>query len=207
MFAVLTADRRKAAVLGVLLTCLGVVGVKTLLKIGPSASNAADRNGGEDDPSNLGGSAISRTLAALERVRGQKLTEARVAPRLSRNLFAVDEGYFPPPAQVVRNPPPMNVTPPPRIEPVEPTADEARAMIVAEIRDEAQRLTLRSVIVGQHPLAVIEMPGRGRSVLQPGKIIRGFRLVEVKSDSVLLDKEGVRVRLWLTVTGLKSPWQ
>jgi len=202
LIAVVSADRRKAAILLALLVFLGGIAIRSVLNVGPHATEAADSESSIEDPTELGGSAITRTLAALERVRGEKYTVVRVAPHLSRNIFDVDDAYFPPPAQVVIKSTTDYVTPPPQIEPVKPTADEQWALTVAQIRVEARRLTLRSVIVGKHPLAVIEEPGGGRSVLEPGKIIRGFRLVEVKSDAVLLDKEGVRVRLWLTVTGL-----
>lgn len=81
--------------------------------------------------------------------------------------------------------------------PVEPT----REQIEARVRDEASALELRSLIVGARPLAVIEVlrgESKGRHVLEAGEETLGFRIVEVRKGSVVIEKDGVSVELFRT---------
>ena len=201
LWQLLMEDRKKAGVLAFLLVLLTGVAIKTLLPFGPNASRAGQDRDGTTSPTQVGQSALSRTIDLLTRLRSSQLVEVAQSPRLSRNLFAVDEHRFPPPEvpDPTPDPPPdLNPTVDPPIE----DADEIRAREIAQIRLEAEVFRLRSVVVGQSPLAVIELPGKGRSVIPLGGTLNGFKIVEVTTESVVLEKDEVRVRLWLPAATL-----
>lgn len=198
MWYVVIEDRKKAGILGVLLLALGALAVKSMLSAGPNQSSAA--SGGDSSPGQVGQTALSRAAELVARLQRRQFREVPAAPRLSRDLFAVDERRFPPPIVEV----PVRVEPPPeRIEPViksDPEdADDLRAREIARIREEAEGFKLRSVVVGQNPLAVIELPGKRRTVVPLGGSVNGFKVEEVTTESVELVKDAVRVRLKLTV--------
>lgn len=199
-WVLLMADRKKAGVLGLLLLVLAVVGVKSFVRLGPETTTAALTGGSPtaETVAAAGQDAYSRTVASIEAVRNGGIVRVARPSRVDRDLFALDHAYFPPPAQ------PESVRPAAqdsRITPVEssaPTVDEVRARAESRVRSEADGLRLRSVIVGSRPIAVFEIKGdRQRAVVRVGESIGGFVLAEVFSDSVVLEKESVRVRVSL----------
>ncbi len=56
----------------------------------------------------------------------------------------------------------------------------------------ARRLDLRSVVTGRTPRAVID-----DRLLAPGDWIEGFELLEIVDRYVLLERNGVVIRLWM----------
>lgn len=70
---------------------------------------------------------------------------------------------------------------------VEPADESSR---FSEVRRAAEALTLESIVTGDRPRALIS----GR-LLEPGQQVRGFTLVRVAQRFVVLEKDGVRVRL------------
>lgn len=199
MWVVITEDRQKAAVLGVLLLVLAGLVVKYLFAgVGPRGTQAAvDKSTSPSSATDVGQSAITRTMAALGAGQSTRVISLAPTPRLSRNLFALDASFFPPPAQMEPAKGPQRSTHEPVIEATPENADVLRAREAARIQDEAKSLRLRSIVLGQAPNAVIEV-GRGeRRVVRVGQDINGFRLVSVEPGSVLLEKETVRVRLSL----------
>ncbi len=72
----------------------------------------------------------------------------------------------------------------------------AEARVLAESSD----LTLRSTVVGNDPIAVIEVRRTGtpgRVVLRVGESVLGFRLVRVVNRQAVFEKDGVEVELAL----------
>lgn len=200
LMQVLAADPRKGGMLAVLMVVLLALAIKTFVPFGPGSSEASDAEGPEhDDPAVVGKNVLSRTWSVLDNLRAGHFVEVPLSPRLSRNLFSVNESYFPLPAQTAVKQAPPAVTPLPEIESEDENADEAHALMLAQIRQDAGQLILRSVIVGSNPLAVVQTSGGLRTVVELGESVNGFELVEVKSDAVVLEKDNVRVRLWLAV--------
>lgn len=82
---------------------------------------------------------------------------------------------------------------PPRIEPAQaksgPDASDEQVRPSA-VREAAQRLRLQSVVMGQTPHAVIN-----GQVLSPGQRIEGFVLQEVSPRQVVLERDGIIIRL------------
>lgn len=201
-WVIVTADRRKATTLLVLLLLLAGMSVRTALFSGPSRSEAAmsDRVSQVNSLAAAGKGAVSRTLASLSSP-GHDVVRVPSCPRLVRNLFAIEDAYFPPPVKATRAKPARTESAPARPQAPIETADEVRARREASITDEARAIQLKSVVVGGSPMAVFEIPGsRGkRTVVSRGQTIEGFTLIEVSSNSVVLEKESVRVRLELTL--------
>jgi len=197
---VLTADKKKAGVLGVSLAVLAVLGLKTLLPLNPSASQASpDGKNLSDSPVSMGQDALERTVASLDRARSGGYVRVPESPALQRDLFAVDPRDFPPPVQAASVTRPTPETKQPEVEQPELNADDEWALREKRVAKEADALRLGSVMVGRSPLAVIETTKGRRNVLRVGGVVEGFTLLEVTADSVLLEKDGVKVRLWLAV--------
>ncbi|HBS29078.1 MAG TPA: hypothetical protein DEB06_06425 [Phycisphaerales bacterium] len=200
MRVLLMAERRKAGVLGLLLLVLAGALVKSLVSVGPSASEAALPVGATEAEAvaAAGQDAFSRTVAQVDAPRGSSIVRVARAARVDRDLFALDGAHFPPPAQVED---PKSVAQESRVTAIEspaPSVDEDRARTESRVRSAADRLRLRSVIVGQRPIAVFEVKGdRQRAVVRLGESIDGFVLAEVFSDSVVLEMDSVRVRITL----------
>ncbi|MCC6682728.1 MAG: hypothetical protein IT445_17645 [Phycisphaeraceae bacterium] len=71
----------------------------------------------------------------------------------------------------------------------EPTDD---LLGLTEMLNMARRLDLRSVVTGRMPRAVID-----DRLLAPGDWIEGFELLEIVDRYVLLERNGVVIRLWM----------
>jgi hypothetical protein len=140
-------------------------------------------------------------LAANEPASGGKRETVVCAtpPPFGRDVFAFDRDHFPLPNTDDES---RAIEPKSSHLPDEDTqgsAEPTREQIEAGVREEARALELRSLIVGGTPLAVIEVTGgasRGRHVLEAGESLLGFRIVEVRKGSVVIEKDGVSVELF-----------
>jgi len=181
----LKRDRKKVAILGVLLTVLVVVGGREVLKrLRPAKAGAAVTpaparseadsvaGAGRTPPAGLndkdGGAGESNGLPALQNLV------------VDRDLFTPNPIFYPP-RQKRR--------PAPKVTPV----DDAAARREAEkraVQAQAQALTLQSTVVGAVPTAIVN----GR-VLRVGDWITGFRVVEIGSRTCIIEKQSMRVTL------------
>lgn len=198
MWLLITADRKRTTILGVLLIVLVGVSVQTFMSRGPkrasaSGNAAADASAAADSRTGAGTSA---DLPASEII-----TVVRAAP-VSRDIFQLNDEAFPPP----QTEPPSELTTDatksapgsvetPRADPAPPVDDVNR-----RVTQEASRLKLRSVLIGGSvPTVVIEASDERRkarrTVLAKGQTIEGFTLVEIANEQAILEKEGVRVVL------------
>lgn len=198
LWVVVTDDRRKATALAALLLVLAVMGVKTMVDgAGPRGSRAALKGDSASSVADAGQDAVTRTMAALGGGPASRVISLAPTPRLSRNLFALDESHFPLPVQTE----PLRTSPKTStdatVEARPENADEVKARVIARVEEQAKSLRLRSTLLGQSPIAVIESKGRERNVVRIGQVVDGFTLVEVATNSVLLEMESVRVRLTL----------
>ncbi len=197
--AVLEADRKKALVLCALLCLLGVVGVKTLVSMGPRDGRAetlgvAAPPGSASEMASLGQTAVSRTLASVG-ATSRSFIEVQTPPPLTRDLFALDESHFPRPAQKEKSDVPGTGSREAAVQSPSENADEVRARLVAQVHEEAARLRLGSVVVGHQPAAVFVTPDGKRLVVRPGQPIAGFIVTHVASDGVTIERDSVSIRL------------
>lgn len=198
LWVVVTDDRRKATVLAALLIVLVGMAVKTLvIGSGPRGSKAALKSDSVASVAAAGQDAVTRTMAALGGGPTSRVISLAPTPRLSRNLFALDESHFPLPVQTE----PERVSPKAstnaKVEVRPENADDLKAQEVARVEERAKSLRLRSIVLGHSPIAVIENKARERNVVRVGQSVDGFTLEEVAANSVLLEMESVRVRLTL----------
>lgn len=197
-WVVVTDDRRKATVLGALLLLLMGLGVKTFFDgPGPRGSDAAIKRDPGSNVTDAGQNAVTRTMVALGGGPSSRVISLAPTPRLSRNLFSLDESYFPRPAQTEQPRVSSKGSSAPVIEARLENADELKARSVARVEEQARSLRLRSIVLGQNPIAVIESKDRARNVVRIGQAIDGLTLMEVVTNSVVLEMDGVRVRLSL----------
>ncbi len=199
LWILITSDKRKAIALIVLAALAGIMWIHAAAQ-GPEPALASPAGGEQptgDAPAGArgvrpenGGTAAPRAVVFIPPPRP-----------LRRDLFAPDAVRYPRPSQTDPGGP---------IDPKSPggsddiplvDAEAQRAAAVRAVRAEAARLRLRSTMVGSVPIAVIETDERGaeRAVLRPGDRYAGFLLVEVSSRSVIVEKNGVRVELSISL--------
>lgn len=194
------ADPRKSAMLGGLLLLLVVLGVRHFAGKGPAPAPAATGDAAVPSVAETGQQAVSRALASLDQTRGGGIVQVPRPPELSRDLFALHPDHFPEPAQAVpaaqvRDGDAASKTS--AVESEAENADALRARREAQLVEETKGWSVRSLMLGSSPTAVIETSGadRRRSVLRAGSSVQGWALVEAGASWVLLEKQGVRVRL------------
>jgi len=194
---VLAAEKKKAGILSVLLLLLVAVGVRSTMQAGPSKARAATAS--QERRAAAAAAAESAGSGNTARRAKPPITVERPRP-LRRDLFLLNEAYFPLPSQTE---PPAGMPPKSgssNVEaPVRNPAGPAKEDTVAErVRKESGSLRLRGTLIGSTPMAVIEVTGKRAdkgNVVRPGQVVEGFTLIEVQSTGVVLEKDGVRVEL------------
>jgi hypothetical protein len=195
----ITADKRKAVVLG----ALTLVALVTVTRAALSQKKPA----GLRPVAGASAPAAADAAAGLVRAENRESrTEAPVVrlaaiPPLTRNLFLASERHFPYPAQTEGS----GGTPAKSPVGTDEKSEEEIERALAEervrlVNEEAAGLRLRSTMLGTSPLAVVESAkgARGGSaVLRVGQAFEGFTLVEVHRESAILEKDGVRVEIRL----------
>jgi hypothetical protein len=202
LVARLKADKKKAAMLGVLSLVLVVLGAKNGLRAGPSRGLAASSPAQPESAIAAAGTeAMTRTMASLDARAGRRVVEVPASPSLGRDLFRLDPAHFPVPTQPGQTDPSADGSGRSGVESPPPNADELRRRREAELVSETAQWRLRSVLLGHHPTAVIEPDAREgrRLVLRTGDEVRGWRVVEIAAGHAVLEKESVRVRLSLPI--------
>jgi len=186
----LATDKKQATILAGLLVFLVISMGRMLLNMSPSKAQARDRTASKSvdrDKSHGSGNGALRMSIELPAL-----------PDGTRDIFALNPEKFPEPAQ-----PDQSAEVPPKSDASMDESVEARALSeqqLAErgVRQEAERLRLKSTILGSNPIAVIEAPQKGKTrsvVLGVGDELDGFKLIEIQRFSVLIEKNGVRVEL------------
>ena len=197
LVAILLADKKRASMLAILLGLLGIAGLRAVVLLGPSSARASDRAENRRD----GPGSANASPQGSESGRSRRGPGIRVAapPPLERDLFALNEVYFPPPSQT--QPP---VHPPPKSEassvetPPQASGAERADEPGQRAQRDAQRLRLRGTLLGSAPMAVIEVIGskdRRGTVVRPGQEVEGFVVSEIRAAAVVLERDGVKVEL------------
>lgn len=198
----------RSATLGVLMVVLAAVVAKGFLSGGPRTGSASPPAPASSDSlssvAEAGREAVTRAIASKDAMSRGRYINVAAAPRSGRNVFGLDPAHFPPLAQAKSSEPPA----PPSL-PAQPTpvvsnaenADDDPERRAARLVDETKSWRLKSVILGQRPLAVIETGGKQQrsAVVREGDEVLGWQLVEISLMSVLMEKESVRVRLTLVL--------
>ncbi len=189
-------EKKKLGVLVVLFAVLSGVGVRAFVSGGPrsAAASVAGAEGEQDG--------VAKTNQELNAERSGAFITSPRAASLVRNLFALDERFFPEPVQPSQVDEDAGAVVTVVVQSVDDPAEAEEPSLVELIEEESRRLKLSSTLTGSNPIAVIEMAGGGkdeREVVGLGHEVMGFRVVEIRSTVVVLEKQGVRVELRLAL--------
>ncbi len=173
------ADARKTAALAVLAVVAAVVYARLFWKSGgPSEADA--QISVAVVPAVGAGTAASTTPVATERIT---LTEP-VPRELKKDPFAVDPRIFPPGQGKTKE------------GAASATASPGRS-VDDGIREDARQLVLQSTLCGRLPSTASPAACISGQVLSPGQQIDGFVLKRVEPTHVVLERDGVRIALFL----------
>lgn len=198
---VILADKRKSAILGALAMVALAMWLRSGFSLGrPSSARASQPAQNE---ASRAGAVLATTALEIAAVRERLSRREVILPRPGgspRDLFALAGAFLPPEDPNVTTQQESPKFPPPPVETEAARKERERLARIEQVRTDARRLRLRSVIVGQRPAVVIEVGGAGRPrsvVLRAGQRVEGFELVEIRSASVLLLKDEIPVELTL----------
>lgn len=196
-WAIVTADRKKAAVLGALVLVAGGLWLRAALTSGPSKASASGESRMTESGKKRAEKAAKKPEDVVERAPARTI-ELAPPPPLTRDLFVLSEALLASSAQtdLVDSGDPKSAAGKDD-KPLRP-APIAAQTVSERVASEAARLRLRSTMIGANPIAVIETPDASRAggvMVRPGEAIAGFTLVAVRAHEVELEKEGVRVTI------------
>lgn len=177
----LKRDKRKSAIMGVLVVAALFFGVRALLDTTSPASASASAKGGRKSLAIGGGMSDE---ASLRRQAARQSHLQSLDMDIRRDLFGADLRAYPQQktTEVVKVLPTVASAP----------ADDKAEALRRRVRAEAATLTLESVLSGQQPMACIN-----GKVLQSGQRFNGFEVQRITSRGCVLEKEGVQVELVL----------
>ncbi|MCB9849060.1 MAG: hypothetical protein H6814_11690 [Phycisphaeraceae bacterium] len=192
-WVLLSSDKRKASVLGVLLVAaLGLWARMALTGAKPSSAVAAGSAAG--DSADVAGDDRRDPTEGFEVA---PLVTLPATTPLERDLFVPGPGFGPRPSQT-EHPDTTDPKSGQGSDDKSPVSPELRRQeLERAVRNEASHLYLSSTMVGSNPVAVIQQEGANgvRAVLRLGESFEGFELVEVSPRSAVLSKDGIRVEL------------
>ena len=146
----------------------------------PQNEASANAGSGTATPSPEGEGAVA-TMAASNKPAFREAVKIDIPTRLPRDLFALDPtGY----ARVPNEQPDIR---PPEKSPDKSTDDNQAA---SDFANAARGLVLQTTILGDQPRAMIS-----GQVLRPGQTIKGFVLRKVLPRQVVLERDGVELKL------------
>ncbi|MBL8746562.1 MAG: hypothetical protein JNK58_09440 [Phycisphaerae bacterium] len=215
-------EKKKAYALGVLGLLLLAALVRAGLTLGPRSSAASPTTevSGISSLASAGREAVSRAIASDDALHGGRFIDIPRSPPTTRNLFAMDPSWYAPEFQDAAEsdaPPEQSeqATQIPRgggysegaggkrVESASQNADDLAERQRAQLLEETTGWRLSSVVMGERPIAVVEVPpigGRGAprsNVVRVGQPLREWLVIEITSSAVVLEKQKVRVRLSL----------
>lgn len=210
----LTADRRKACVLGALLLIATMLGLRAAFKssgpaVAAAAASAAQRTttqpqqptaphpGAVAVQTHTAGSADNQPAPRMLRLTPPHVYSRSGMP--SRDIFSVSDAHFPPAAVAAKpNDGPKSTDPPADI--IDTTAERAAAAH-ARLQAEADKLRVRSIALGARAIAILEITNgpdgaaRRTRVVRAGDVVAGFTVLAVAASGVLLEQDGVSIEL------------
>jgi len=194
IWILVTDDKKKAGVLGGLFLLLFFMGIRGFITKSPasaSASTGSQIDGAVGDA--LSGSTI-RTLVSIDGIGGSRVISIEEPRPVNRDLFEISEKHFPQTVQTDQLPNDGGKSDPRTADTEGVGPSEAVRSPEERIAEEASVLELRSTLVGENPVAII-VSGSARHVVSHGDSVDGFVVIEIRSHSVLLEKEGISVEV------------
>lgn len=194
-WAIVTADRKKAAVLGGLALVAGGLWIRAAVTSGPSKATASDAPRMTESAKKRAKKLAKSDEDSSSKTPSQTITIQSPDP-LTRDLFVVSDALLASSSQM---------------EPADARAPKSAAGIddkslrpaglgaetpKQRVTREAAELRLRSTMIGANPIAVFQNPNGSRqsaSMVRIGGDIAGFKLVAVRAHEAELEKEGIRV--------------
>jgi hypothetical protein len=206
----LSKHRGKTAVLGVLFATMVAMSVRAALELGPrdtqagvnpvSITDASDKTPGSGEVN-----AQDRIKEGQELWRRLQQVNARAAGVDA--AFRFDTSFYPPlpaPVESARPVVPMaapEVTEPVKAQAVSAGMVDAEAIRAAHIRQEASRLVIKSIVVGNANTPSMTIVNQ--QLLKVGQTVQGFEITAINEREVEVRKEGV-ITVIRTPDGQKS---
>ena len=175
----LLADRRKVAALIVAVTVLGVVAGRIIVRQAGPANVRAD----ETATVNAGQSGAGTDAPPTHSTRQADPAGRWAKAKITRDIFRINEALLPPDDG-------NGATP--MIDNAGADGSEEFQQRMRRIRAEEADLVLQSTIVGTSPTAIIN-----DRVVRVGETIGGFRVIEVTARNCVVEKNEVKVRLYM----------
>jgi len=206
LWIILKAEKRKSlALAGLVLIALVMWARTAVTGSGASverASGASSANAGQASQSRVGrpagpSSGSQQQAGGPSHSPATPVVNVPKSQTLDRDLFALRSKRLALPVQ----PEPQRDDQPKSTDETDDNPEELqrlrRQALIRKVSDQAAGLRLRSTMIGANPIAVIESADSGDAsrVLRVGESVADFELVEVRAQSVVLQKSGVRVVL------------
>jgi hypothetical protein len=188
LVAELARDKKKAGILIVLaITAVFFVG-KLLLKGSPAAAVAMQTAAPvtPQAPVEPSGMQNPAALPLVDEIQGMKTPRDSVK-RITRDIFMPNPKVFP---LVVKSTGTEAANKPNVVKDEEAKRTAELKRKTERIRQEGAELHLEGAIIGRVPIAIIN-----GSVLGPGGVINGFRIVKIESQTCVVEKEGIKLSL------------
>jgi len=180
LLAEVARDKKKAIILGLLLLTAAYFIGKLFLAGGPQSVTAAPL------PSGISAESVEPDTGMIKL---PDLSQDKAdAPKTSitRDIFKANPKVFPPVAIADST----GDNGPKVIKASQDDRQAALKELKEKIRKEGLALNLESTIGGVRPMAIIN-----GSVLGPGGVINGFRIVKIDSLACVVEKEGIQLSL------------
>jgi hypothetical protein len=191
--AAIRRDPRKAGVLVVLVSVLGVMWIRTLSSRTPrpaaaAAATVANRGSGNT------AAGTARTRGAVANPRLQQWAQGPVAP-ISRNLFTVRLEYFP--AEGPRSGAGVKESMDDgfwgRLEKsltLQADQRDKRENQIANYKAQAAQLNLQSTMMSPLPKALLN-----GELVGEGDVVASFRVLKIEARRVIVEREGIRLEI------------
>lgn len=190
------ADKRKAAILGVLGVVAVGLGVRTLA---PSGESSHPGRTAVASPASLGSFAPLASDSVIATDAERKVREAMAAWKASarrtaptRDLFALDNAHFPDPSQPDRG----SIDGAKSADSYDDDGDRGLATA-----SDFARIRLKSTMTGNRTVAIFDLSAFGGSaaaMARVGDSVAGFRVAGISRQSVTLERDGVVRELRVT---------
>ena len=186
LIAEISRDKKKAVILGLLLLVAVFFVGKLLLKSSPTEATAAANPTAIPPAGPPMTPGTGNTAAWMLSAKSPGVGAPKGAARgITRDIFMPNAAIFPHVEKTTNANGKVNV-----VENAQGRRDEELRRKRELIREQGAELHLESTITGRVPIAIIN-----GTVLGPGGVIKGFRIVEIESQACVVEKDGIRLNL------------
>jgi len=187
LMAEFARDKKKAVILIVLVVAAVLFVGKLLLTSSPVAATAAANPTAvvpPEAPTAPGAGSIASQMFDTQKSKADK--REVVARAITRDIFMPDPSIFP----YVKKTTGPNGS---KVKVIEDEKTKRAAELERRrvlVEEQAAKLHLESTIIGRTPIAIIN-----GTVLGPGGMIDGFRIVKIDSQACVVEKDGFTLKL------------